>query len=639
TFAKATANPLVFEEVNADGTPTTTPPTYLYTPTGDPNRPVGEGPMVTGQDGLPYIKTDDTTYINTVNDLVIITPDASTLPGGDGDVVQTPTWPSVATQAIQFRVLPIPSQLPGATNVPIQVEFYDPSQETAAQPLRYILTKGSVGNITINSSGQLAVNSTATPIASYGFYVIAADGSFAASSVYVMLPSDSQNAIYQSTSIASYGPVSISKNAQTAFSVGTSPTIYSVTNTTYAIQGSALGCTLTPAGLFTAGNTDGVVTVQVTKSCVNKSSDPIDLQDGTSRTIAAGANYTMTATFEVNVGDSITYRAEAKPYVTQLTLLGVTSWDDVEPAPEYAGGNGSQGMPYQISSIRQLKKFAIDKGANSGYGKYFVLTANMNVDNADTLNGALLGNGFYGTFDGGNHVIENLESSTALFRTVSYGTVKNLGRRGGDSSDAALVYNLGNGADLVHCFNETPISGGNAGGLVYCANSGNATINNCYNTGAVTSNGMSGGLASYTTANGGTLTIINCYNAGAVSGVTAAGGIIGAVNSNGVSVGQTITLTNVFNYGPVIRTATGTNRYFGGIIGWIMGTSGPYQIVNMNNVSYLPGLISYTGVGVQLDTDVGSRPIAPATWWGTGVTVNGEGANTLTGTQTGFLMP
>jgi len=308
-------------------------------------------------------------------------------------------------------------------------------------------------------------------------------------------------------------------------------------------------------------------------------------------------------------------------------------------------------MPYQISSIRQLKKFVTDKGDNAGYGKYFVLTADMNVDNADVLTGTLLGS-FYGTFDGGNHVIENLKSNSGLFSTVAYGTVKNLGRRSGAVNNAnmagTIAQYINNNGSLIRCYNETPITNGAfIGGLVYAA--GAATIDNCYNKGALTPSGPTaeGGLVCFALADGGTLTIKNSYNIGAILGVGVPsgaatnlggiGGIIGCLH-NSVPNGQTVVLSNVRNYGPITRFAGSSYTTFGDIIGQILAASGTngFQKVNFTNVSYLPGLISYTGSGVQQDTDIGDRAIAETI---SNVTISGSASNTLTGTQTGFLVP
>jgi len=352
----------------------------------------------------------------------------------------------------------------------------------------------------------------------------------------------------------------------------------------------------------------------------------------------------MTTTFEVSVQDPPTYSAEAHPYVTKLTLLGVTSWDDVEPAPEYAGGNGSQGMPYQISSIRQLKKFATNKGANSGYATYFKLTADMNFDGADALlSGNLLGGAFQGNFDGGSHVIEGLNSNSALFSSLTYGTVQNLGRKGGvvaTSGGSAFVVGLGNGGTLYRCYSDTPVnSTGVAAGLVLQVSPGGGIINNCYNTGAITGNAIVGGLVYVSQANAGTLTITNSYNAGALSG-TGCGGIIGWVNMITSPNGQTIALDNVRNYEQIIGPSGSPTGVFGDIIGQLgTPTSPSFLKVSLTDVSYLPNLISFTGVGVQPDTDIGNRPVSPATW-PAGVTVNGQGVNTLTGSApTGFLVP
>ncbi|MCL2655584.1 MAG: hypothetical protein FWD65_07845, partial [Coriobacteriia bacterium] len=659
TLVKGTDDPHLWEIVNPDGS-SKSPKQYRYSPTGNPNDTVGDGPEVTGQDGGTYIQVGDPaddTYLNTTNGLTVVTPPGEK-PGGPDDVVQTPTFPtSVADQAIKFRVLPVPTQYPGST-CQVQVEFYDSSQEAAAQPLRYLLQDSSVSDITINSStGEVTVSPAAGTNKSYTFYVIAADGSFATGSFSVQPLTSTQASYYQALGILDRATINMNKGAQSAFGASgfftyTPSSVLNYAGTTsFTIQGPDLGCTLTSAGIFTAGNTAGTVTVQATISFVNKSTTTLALQDGSGRRIAPGVSYTLTTTFEVNVQDPPTYSAEAQPYITKLTDLGVTNWNDVEPAPAYAGGNGSQGQPYLISSIRQLKRFVSNKGSNNGYAVYFKLTANMDFDGADTTTAVLLGN-LYGNFDGDSHVIKGL-TGMGIFGTIAYGTVQNLGRTGGTAIGnmaAAFAASLGNGGTIIKCYNEDPISG--VSGFVGTT-TGNATIDNCYNKGAITdpttgTTSADGGLVRFAQCDNGTLTIKNSYNAGDITGLGAnsnattlsgVGGIIGYLHAS-VPNGQTVVLDNVRNYGQIIR-ASGVYTNFGDIIGKIVPpTNGAgFQKVNFTGTSssYLPGLISYTGFGVQSDTDIGDRLIAESA---SGITISGSATNTLTGPiPTGFLVP
>jgi len=648
-FVKGTDNPNVFESVNQDGT-SKAPKQYVFTPDKNPEDYVyDEAPMVTGRDGLNYLKVDDTTYICTENGLVMITPDASTLPGGPDDVVQTPTWPSplVSPQPIKFRVLPIPTQAPGDT-YQTQVEFDDPSQEAAAKPLRYIALDVSSA-ISINQNGVLSIGQTA-PSMSYAFYVIAADGSFQQPSVQVQPATTITGATYQATSFApqTLDDRRVNKGKNTSLGVSLlssdSTNVFNIAGYAYTIQGNALGCTLTPSGLFAAGDTLGTVMIKAEVSCVNKSSSTIQVTDGDGSTfqVLASDPYTMTVVFNVIVNDPAAYSAEVPPYITKLTDLGVTSWSDVEPASDYAGGNGSKGMPYKISSVRQLKKFVNGKGDNNGYAKYFELTADMDFTGADTVDGYLLGT-LYGTLDGAGHVIKNLNSSSGILGSVYYGTVSNFGRTGGSVTPAgitsAFVGVLGYGGKLIRCYNATSFTNSinAAGGLVCTTANGNATIDHCYNTGTILSQSASsaGGLVSYVRSNGGMLTINDSYNAGDISGSANVGGIIG--NLSAVSDGQTVNLNNVCNYGRIIRISGAYPSSFGGIIGNIAVPTAPsYQKATLTGASYVSGCIYYNTTQ-QPDTDIGSRPVTPATW-PTGITVTGMGTPNLTGpVPTGFL--
>ena len=77
----------------------------------------------------------------------------------------------------------------------------------------------------------------------------------------------------------------------------------------------------------------------------------------------------------------------------------------------FGGGDGSQKNPYQIASVQDLQQLASDvNGGNTYYGKYFKVTAN--IDLSGVANWLPIGdksnsfgnksNSFAGTFDGNN---------------------------------------------------------------------------------------------------------------------------------------------------------------------------------------------------------------------------------------------
>jgi len=661
------SNPDIYEILDDNGK-SLNPKQYIADPDGDianngtlpPNAKPFVG--VKGQDGLYYVDNGDGTYTNATNNLTV-TPPKGQLPGGTKDIVQTPNFPyDIQAQNIMFRVLPIPTQVPGST-YQIQLEFVDPSQEAAAKPLRYVPDAASLGNFSIDQNGLITITSSAAVNSSIYFYVIAADGSYAPGSVYIGPSSILTDSNYIATGFNTpIAPTYVEKGQGKAISC--LPNQYqNVTGYSYQIQGADLGCTLTPDGWFTAGTTSGTVTVQVTVSAKNYSTtSSISVTDdrGTN-TIAPGQDYTLVTTFSVIIPDALS--AEAPPLITQMSVmnstLGINNWANVEPAPAYGGGTGSKADPYKISSLRQLKKLQNDIAMNGPvftYQKYFTMTANMDFDGSASVGGTLLGN-FYGSFDGQDHAINGLTSNQGLFTTLAYGTVQNLGRTGGivnsltNTSVGAIAGTLSTNASMVRCYNETPIggSGVNIGGLV-CATLGSVTIDNCYNAGTIQSTSpisgfMLGGLVGFAKNNAGTLTVKDSYNVGGLtySGTTTGslGGIIGTLH-NAVPDGQTIVLDNVHNYGRVEKGST--NCSLGGIIGSLWNPiSGGFDIVNMNSVSYLPNQLISAG-SPTTDTDIGNRATAnPGT--GGSITVDGSLTNQVptmpagTPTPTGFLVP
>ncbi|MCL2655193.1 MAG: hypothetical protein FWD65_05770, partial [Coriobacteriia bacterium] len=628
TFAKATDNPHVFEEVNADGTPTTTPPTYLYTPTGDPNRSVGEGPMVTGQDGLFYIQIDTDTYVCTASGLVVTAPTGE-LPGGSGDILVSPQpAPIPLNQSTQFFAS-LQFGYPGMTRQ-IQVEFYNPAD--AGMQLRYISadpTKESVdqdGNVTCLSTIS---TSQTIPIA-----VIAPDGSYQIVNASSNTEAYVKDASTQALRFGATGRVSMNPSVARVLSApALSPngSGMNIRSYSYQITGNALGSTVTSGGLFTAGSTPGQVTVVVTANAVNDSSAEITLPDST--IVQPTDPYTFTGTIVVTIIG--TPSAEATPFTT-LTDLGVTSWNDVEPAPAYAGGNGTVNNPYRIMSIRQLKKFANDinrDGANAAtYGKYFALGVDLDFTGADPVRDSYLLSDFQGTLDGQNHVIRGLNSAAGLFTNLTYGTIKNLGRVGGTvtgiSGTTGFILGLGADSHLINCYNADPVSttSGIVSGLVYYVMAGNATIDGCYNTGDVTGPGQAGGLIGYVKGDYNAPVLIkNSYNSGTISGANGnpIGGIIAYLHAGAIN-GQTVTLDTVKNYGRVIRTGTIGPLYAGDIIGYIYD---PVAFTNLTltNAQSLPNKI-FDNAAIQPDKDIGNRGA-----YGASVTVNGQATFDLTG--------
>ena len=221
----------------------------------------------------------------------------------------------------------------------------------------------------------------------------------------------------------------------------------------------------------------------------------------------------------------------------------------------FAGGDGTQGNSYLISTAAQLAKLAElvnDPVTNAQFGGkdvYYKLTDNLDLssygaDNTD-FNG---GKGwlpigdcppggsthFGGTFDGNYYTITGLyiNDSTkirrGLFGYIYDGTVQNLGLK------------------------NVNITGGESVGGIAGIMSGK--LENCYVSGKIYGTWFVGGIAGSVHGS-----LQNCYSAGSVAGTQYVGGIVGAVYSS---------LKNCYSTASVIISA----YYAGGIAGIIYGT-------------------------------------------------------------------
>lgn len=182
--------------------------------------------------------------------------------------------------------------------------------------------------------------------------------------------------------------------------------------------------------------------------------------------------------------------------------------------------------------------------------------------------------GFKGSFNGNNHIIDNLYINTkydnqGMFNKISIsGTVENLilkGKITANSYIAAIAANnLGN---IVNCINYCDIATKyGAGGITYnnsgmikqCANKGNIIGNSTTNCEDIA--GIAG--INY----GGTIQL--CYNTGNITNNNTyaydTGGIVGQ-NGNGAGNGTKASIIeNCYNTGKI----TSSNQRVGGITGW-----------------------------------------------------------------------
>lgn len=223
--------------------------------------------------------------------------------------------------------------------------------------------------------------------------------------------------------------------------------------------------------------------------------------------------------------------------------------DALQPDYMTANPNGI----FELRTDKQLNWFAhyatkMDAAANA------VLTADIDMKEVNGFPGIGNPSNMYtGTFNGQKHIISNLtidnqatENPAGFFNEVTAGAViKNftidntcyitghhyvgafIGHT--DGTGNVLLQSLGNEADVV-AWEQ------NAGGIVGCNTSGELklTLENCYNTGLVSSARESGGISGWL---GNDAVTVNCYNMGTVEGE----------GSESFARGNNVQTTNCFN--------------------------------------------------------------------------------------------
>jgi hypothetical protein len=210
----------------------------------------------------------------------------------------------------------------------------------------------------------------------------------------------------------------------------------------------------------------------------------------------------------------------------------------------FAGGDGTEGDPYQVSNLTELNDVRNYPTA------HFIQTADIDLDVAPYNTGTGwvpipwisfpdYARRFSGTYDGGGHIIDNLY--------LNSGTTQQMGLFGSTNA-GAVIKNLG-----VTNVNVTgQITTGALLGFAYYS----ATISNCYSTGSVTATNSSyGGLIGAAQR-----TILSdCYSTASVSGpANQAGGLLGQLRYAEGS------MTNCYSAGLV--SASGAS--VGGLVGY-----------------------------------------------------------------------
>jgi len=253
----------------------------------------------------------------------------------------------------------------------------------------------------------------------------------------------------------------------------------------------------------------------------------------------------------------------------------------------FAGGTGTAGNPYQISTAEQLQN--LNKCLGSDYkDNYYVL--NNNIDLTSYLSGAgnnsgagwqpigILGSGrsFRGKFNGNGYKVSGFwinrpsESYIGLFGIVENTTIMNIGleidnAKGGVNGKDCVGGLTGCTYDITisNSYAIGSVTGSSSVGSLVGGNNGCdygdciLTISNSYATGSVNGSDGVGGLVGYSCGYSScTTTISGSHATGNVTGSNNVGGLIG-------HGGQSSTISNSYATGSV----TGSGNV-GGLVGY-----------------------------------------------------------------------
>ena len=253
---------------------------------------------------------------------------------------------------------------------------------------------------------------------------------------------------------------------------------------------------------------------------------------------------------------------------TGLSLVVLILLGSSVLAGTYSGGTGELNNPYRIATAADLN----DIGNHvEDFNKCFVMVNDVNLSEYTGTEFNIIGPNaitpFTGVFDGNNHTISNFTYQSASSDNIGlFGHVDDVNAEikdlilidpnvHGNTRVGSLVGGLANGT-ITNCNAEgADISGDSfVGGLVGV---NGYTILNCYATGTVDGNSMTGGLVG---GNAGGGEILNCYATGNVNGNDFTGGLVGHI------------FHFMFKY-PVISNCyatgnvSGNNRHTGGLAG------------------------------------------------------------------------
>lgn len=167
--------------------------------------------------------------------------------------------------------------------------------------------------------------------------------------------------------------------------------------------------------------------------------------------------------------------------------------------------DGSKDNPFIIATEADFYSFTQKVlGGEKYIGKYFLQTADLDMAGYPGYAGMGSKGNFYGTYNGGGHVINvNIESNDGCIFPYTWGTIINLGSTGSiknDHSAGGIVRSLRAADDLggpgkvVNCWSGATVSGNYGGGIVPTMRGG--IVASCFVFGEVSYSEGLGGIIS-----------------------------------------------------------------------------------------------------------------------------------------------
>ncbi len=310
---------------------------------------------------------------------------------------------------------------------------------------------------------------------------------------------------------------------------------------------------------YTDGNPGGAVpTIRVL--CGQREMEAAE--DGSFALPYGEYTYTVKARGYAKVGQTVQISADAgDTMVIPVTMTPSAQWDGEER--EQPEGSGTAEAPYQIENGAQLAWLAdfVNKSADNAQKSYAVLNGDIDLgDNLWTPIGKGYSYAYGSSFDGQGYTVSGLKVEGAeyagLFGYAKKAVIQNTvvaGTVSGTAYTGGLVGQIGAEVTVKNCGNTCTVLGaGNwTGGIAGRLYGSNSLVTGCYNSGAITAEGTGsscyvGGIAGKDDEG---LTIQDCYNTGAVTGSNA-----GGISGNGSSFAERI---NCYNTGAVTGTKTG----------------------------------------------------------------------------------